>query len=467
MIHLFYEGSAMHLPKRPGRSRSERYLFELLIAVEVLLSFTLFGYLHLPPISITTAFIPIVAAGCLLGPLESTALGLVFGFASLFKASAGYVQASDKLFSPFQSGAPLQSLVLSVGTRALFGLLAGLAFSAARKSRVPRLWNGVIAALSPMVHGVLVYGALGLLFPQRAAGLTRVSLFTQSDLLLAVLCVVLVEAACAAWQSKPVRSFCSCIDRSSENPLLERRLTRLLALFGLFVMVLTLLSAVYFAQRSIYMLGCYGVNVSSGFATDTLHLQVQFLFAVLALNMMIVTVLLMVYKYMSYQNYLGELDALTGIMGRRMFLQRCSQQLSDGLAEGWFLFLDVDNFKSINDTFGHTTGDQVLKGVASCLKNTFADCGLSGRVSGDEFAVLVQSPLPEQELAKRLDAFQSAVSGLMAGSPAVSCSIGACRFAQPQTLQALMAFSDQLLYQAKRAGKSRYVMAPCPPASGK
>lgn len=72
----------MHPPKHPDRSRSEHCLFELLIAVEVLLSFTLFGYIHLPPISITTAFIPIVVAGCLLGPLESTVLGLVFGLAS-------------------------------------------------------------------------------------------------------------------------------------------------------------------------------------------------------------------------------------------------------------------------------------------------------------------------------------------------------------------------------------------------
>ncbi len=456
----------MHPPKHPDRSRSERCLFELLIAVEVLLSFTLFGYIHLPPISITTAFIPIVVAGCLLGPLESTVLGLVFGLASLFKASAGYVQASDKLFSPFQSGAPLQSLVLSVGTRMLFGLLVGLAFSAARRSRVPRLWNGVIAALAPTVHGALVYGALGLLFPQCEYGLADAAVFTQSDLLLAVLCVAVVEAACAVWHSRPARSFCSCIDRSGETLFLERRLARLLALFGLFVMVLTVLSALYFAQRCIYMLGCYGINVSSGIATDTLHLQVQFLFAVLALNIMIVTVLLMVYQYMSYQKYLGELDALTGIMGRRMFLQHCSQQLDDTLTGGWFLFLDVDNFKSINDTFGHAAGDEVLKGVASSLKNAFAGCGISGRVSGDEFAVLVHAPLSAQELAGRLDAFHAEMSGLMDGQT-VSCSIGACSFAQPQTLQQLMAFSDQLLYQAKREGKSRYVMAPCPPASGK
>lgn len=279
----------------PSRSRSERYLFELLIAVEVLLSFTLFGYIHIPPISITTAFIPILIAGCLLGPLESTVLGFVFGLSSMFKASAGYVQAFDQLFSPFRSGMPLQSLVLSVGTRTLFGLLTGLAFYAARKSRVPRLWYSVIAALSPTVHGLLVYAALGLLFAQQSDGLARASVVSQSDLLLAVFCVVIVEGCSLLWQSRPMRNFCTGIDRSSDNPLLERRLTHLLVLFGSFIMLLTVFSAVYFAQRCTYMLSSYGIAVSSDISIDTLHLQVQFLFAALALNALSALVMLMVY----------------------------------------------------------------------------------------------------------------------------------------------------------------------------
>lgn len=284
----------MHPQQRPSRSRSALYLFVLLAAVEVLISFTLFGYIHIPPLSITTAFIPILVAGCLLGPLESTALGLVFGLASMFKASAGYVQSFDKLFSPIQSGAPLQSILLSVGTRALFGFLTGLAFCAARRTKVPRLWYGIIAALSPAVHGGLVYGALGFLFPQSSAGLARASTFSQSDLVLAILCVAIVEAVWALWQSAPVRSFCTCIDHASDSPYLERRLIRPLILFGAFIMLLTVLSAIYFSQRSVYMLGQYGLTVSSGIAADTLLLHLQFLFAALALNVMSVVVMLVV-----------------------------------------------------------------------------------------------------------------------------------------------------------------------------
>mgnify|MGYP000324684446 CR=1 FL=1 len=57
----------------------EKYVFVLLLAIELIMSFTFLGFIHIDPISLTTAYIPIVVAGCLLGPLESTLIGLVFG----------------------------------------------------------------------------------------------------------------------------------------------------------------------------------------------------------------------------------------------------------------------------------------------------------------------------------------------------------------------------------------------------
>ena len=74
------------------------------------MSFTFLGFIHIDPISLTTAYIPIVVAGCLLGPLESTLIGLVFGLASMYKASALYVVSDDKIFSPLYSGNPIGSI---------------------------------------------------------------------------------------------------------------------------------------------------------------------------------------------------------------------------------------------------------------------------------------------------------------------------------------------------------------------
>lgn len=149
----------MLFKKLRGDSCFDRYLFCILIAIEILMSFTFFGYLHIPPISITIAYLPILVAGCLYEPTHSVTMAFLFGFASMYKASASYVMPADAVFSPFLSDAPASSLMLSVGTRALFGFLIGILFQAVRKSRHYRLWIGLISAVAPKIHSLIVYTA--------------------------------------------------------------------------------------------------------------------------------------------------------------------------------------------------------------------------------------------------------------------------------------------------------------------
>ena len=115
------------------RSMFDLYIFIIIIAAELLMSFTFLGYIHIPPVSITFAYIPILIAAASLGTAQSTAIGFVFGLASMYKASASYVMPMDMIFSPFYSGSPLQSLILSIGTRTLFGFIIGLSFAAVKK----------------------------------------------------------------------------------------------------------------------------------------------------------------------------------------------------------------------------------------------------------------------------------------------------------------------------------------------
>lgn len=152
-------------------SQVKKYAFILLIAIEFLMSFTFLGYIHIPPISITFAYIPILVAGCFLGIGQATFLGLLFGLASMYKATAFYVLSSDRMFSPFLSGSPAASLFLSVGTRTLFGLLVGLAFFLVRRFfPYKRLGIGIISFLAPTVHAAMVYTAMALLFPRQNSG---------------------------------------------------------------------------------------------------------------------------------------------------------------------------------------------------------------------------------------------------------------------------------------------------------
>ena len=156
-----------------------------------------------------------------------------------------------------------------------------------------------------------------------------------------------------------------------------------------------------------------------------------------------------------------EMDALTGIMGRRMFLHHCDMaQKTNAQHAGWFLFVDVDYFKAINDTLGHSTGDKVLREIAQKLQHTFEDTGKVGRLGGDEFAVLIEQLLTPEDLKQRLEQFLKDISTLLSDRT-VSCSIGACQFTFPKNVNHLLGETDVILYQAKEKGRACYVIKTC------
>lgn len=448
------------MPKpRPSRSLFQTYLFIALIAVELLMSFTFLGYLHVKPISITFAYIPVILSGCLLGPMQTTALGAVFGLASMFKASS-YVMPMDQLFSPFRSGAPAASLLLSVGTRTLFALLIGLAFLWCRKRRHPRLWMILPAALAPKFHAGLVFLAMGTFFPETGYRWTRVLHLDLNDVVLSLVCVVLTELVWHLYHLPAVENFRLYVDQPVHDPQRDRRLYRAWTVFVLVLLAAAAASVIYFAQRIAYMLGQHGIALTAEMDYDLVHLQVQFFAAALSLNLIMVLSLMAVYKYLSYREYLGSLDGLTGVMGRRMFLSHCQQlQQNSDLTQGWFLFADVDYFKSINDAYGHPVGDKVLIQVARHLEECFAPYGKVGRMGGDEFAVMIRKPLPLEQLTTLLDSFLAGIEGILPRQKPVSCSVGVCRFSFPQDVQELYTQTDDVLYAAKHSGRGRYVIS--------
>lgn len=448
-------------------SRYDRYIFSLLLSLEILMSSTFLGYIHIPPISITYAFIPILAAGVLLGPAPATVVGAVFGLCSMYKASAFYVMEGDRIFSPFISGTPAESFLLSVGTRVLFGLTAGLLLCWAKRRRRPGFWLGVVAMCSRRLHSVIVYAVMGLFFPEQGMdlleGLTKLP--GASDLLLDIVCLLVVEGVWKFHRSAAAERLRAHTDlgedvlrQGKREGLRPRRFFAGLAVVVFFACVA---SAIYFARRTSYMMTTHGITLDDTVQYDLLHLQTQFLMAVLSLCAIVWLLFMVVYRYLLYREYLGQLDELTGIMGRRMFLAYCDRRFQENAhseQSGCFLFVDVDRFKQINDTLGHPTGDQVLRTVAERLQTCFAGIGQVGRMGGDEFAVFVDRAIPAAELRKLLDGFLAGLAGILPAYGPVTCSIGACYYAYPADLDAVYAETDKLLYAAKQRGRAQYVI---------
>ncbi len=448
----------MEMKKTWQTRKFERYIFGLLLAVEVIVSFTFLGYVHIPPISITTAYIPIVITACLFGPVESSLAGLLFGLGSLYKASATYVMPADAIFSPFRSDFPLGSVLLSVGTRVLFGFVLGCLFMLARKSKHESLWKLLITLIAPKLHAFFVYAAMGLLFP--AVGFNALSALTleKNDLIISLFCVVIVLAIDRFYHSDFVQTYKAAVDEYENNPYWSPKISFTLGAVSVFIFCMAILSTGYFSSRMYYMLGKHGVDVTNDLHQDILHLQVQFLTAMLALNFILLIIILMVYRYMKFREYTGELDYLTGIMGRKLFLHSCerSQKAHVGTA-GWFLFCDLDYFKHINDKYGHSVGDDVLQQFAEHLQNTFRFYGSVGRVGGDEFAVLLDQEITREELEGILTQFLHDIASILEQTT-VSCSIGAYRFVLPLEMKQLLTETDRVLYQAKENGRACFVI---------
>jgi diguanylate cyclase (GGDEF)-like protein len=153
-------------------------------------------------------------------------------------------------------------------------------------------------------------------------------------------------------------------------------------------------------------------------------------------------------------------DQLTGVLNARAFAERLAQELERNRRYARplaLLYLDLDDFKAVNDSHGHQTGDAVLRLVADAMRASVRQADVVGRLGGDEFALL----MPETD-ASLADAaamrLAASLKKIFQGTPTVTASIGvvASHGANANTDE-LLRRADQAMYEAKRAGKDRVV----------
>ena len=157
-------------------------------------------------------------------------------------------------------------------------------------------------------------------------------------------------------------------------------------------------------------------------------------------------------------------DALTGLPNRRYFDEFCgllARRRRSGDAVG-VLMIDIDKFKRLNDTFGHATGDEVLRAVGGAIVAAVREDDVPARYGGEEFVVLLRNPSPEiaLEVGERVRASVGALDFRRFGVGRVSVSVGVAVARQvDQPIAELIAEADRALYRAKRTGRDRVVAA--------
>lgn len=223
-----------------------------------------------------------------------------------------------------------------------------------------------------------------------------------------------------------------------------RMISRYRNFFRLFVVgyVLELLSAIqgYSGVNSKFVVACL---LFSGaiFAVVSVRFQMRLLQAVMVARMQ-------------------QTDELTGLLNKRAFESKVSHSMSDH-EDAYLLVMDLDNFKTINDKFGHMAGDEAIKSAATILRNTFRQEDTIGRFGGDEFVAYLYD-WDSVELSRCLNKINNEMKewskNCFDGIEA-SFSIGVARQNEQMNYKELFNNADEAMYKAKDNGKACYFVS--------
>lgn len=162
-------------------------------------------------------------------------------------------------------------------------------------------------------------------------------------------------------------------------------------------------------------------------------------------------------------NHLAVTDELTGLYNRRRFQEMLEEGIQEHLRAGdnaSLILLDIDNFKKLNDAYGHQAGDEALRRVAKILKEHARRHELPSRYGGEEFGIILQR-CGAAEAARAAERFRLALEQSEWPDKAITASFGVATCGKHiRSLSELVAAADQALYMAKQNGKNRVEVYP-------
>ncbi len=161
----------------------------------------------------------------------------------------------------------------------------------------------------------------------------------------------------------------------------------------------------------------------------------------------------------------AHIDSLTGLLNKKTVIEYAHNALDSENREHVALaIIDIDDFKSINDNYGHMFGDKVIKAVAEVIQNAAGTDAAAGRIGGDEFFLVFDKFSEELEFRQVLRCIKTNVATLFTdqlGDRRLSCSMGLARYGFgpfSTTYHDLFKIADRALYLAKLKGKNRYII---------
>jgi diguanylate cyclase (GGDEF)-like protein len=162
-------------------------------------------------------------------------------------------------------------------------------------------------------------------------------------------------------------------------------------------------------------------------------------------------------------SFLARYDALTGLPNRNLFNDRLEHAIALAKRHNHqvaVMFIDLDGFKKVNDSFGHHAGDVLLKQTADIIRSCLRDEDTLARLSGDEFIVIIEDYQSDAQLKVVLNKIMAKLQqpmDIVQNKVVISCSIGVSQFPlDGSSAEELMKFADTAMYHAKEQGKNQY-----------
>lgn len=433
----------------------------LLASVEVILAFSGLGYIN-NTVNLALLYTPVIAGAYFFGPKIGIFMGFVLGLTTMWKASISEMNYLNATFSPFLSGNVFGTIVVTLGTRMFFGFVAGLLFYYMKRCRVNQYMNlfaGMVTA--QLFYLMVLYIGLDYFFPSEkitSGNFIRV-FFSFSEVILLIIVYSIVSVMIYITGTKKYKEIYRVLIESRHS-VYTKRFSIEAAVLSVILIIVMLGLMFHLQYKVLFVTNIFNSELLEAVRSNLINIYLQFLAGIVSISY-ILGFLLSVYRsYSIYEINHSDRDTMTGLYGKNLALDYGREIVLDKrrFQNSYFMIIDIDRFKQINDTYGHLTGDSVIIDFARFLEINFGSMGIVCRFGGDEFCVFVTRDGSRKNIEEAISKFISSISNIYLGDSKymITCSIGIVEFGKAKTFEEVYSKADKALYSVKNSGRNNY-----------
>lgn len=433
----------------------------MLASIEVILAFSGLGYIN-NTVNLALLYTPLVAGAYFFGPKIGVFMGVVLGLTTMWKASVSEMNYLNTIFSPVLSGNIFGTIVVALGTRMLFGFVAGMLFSYMKCYKISEYIKlFIVLIVSQLSYLAVLFLSLDYFFPSEKITSTNFIriFFSFNELFILIIAYSVMSLLIYITGTKKYKEVYRVLIESRHS-VYTKRFSIEAAVLSIILIIVMLGLMFHLQYKFILVTNAFSGGLLESMRSNLINIYLQFLAGIISISY-ILGFLLSVYRsYSIYEINHSDRDTMTGLYGKNLALDYGREIVLDKrrFPNAYFMIIDIDRFKQINDTYGHLTGDSVIIDFARFLEINFGSMGIVCRFGGDEFCVFVTRDAGRKKIEKAISKFIASISNIYLGDSnyMITCSIGIVEFGREKSFDEVYSKADKALYSVKNSGRNNY-----------